>query len=209
MLELNRILVVIEAGAGNQQPALDRAKQLAKFAEAELELFIADFSTYLEDGYYFDPVRAKELRQEHGEKNLAFLEQLAEPLRKNGLEVSCATAWGNPPFEEVVRRVDELKPDLVIKGTRRHEKLARLFLSNEDWELIRYCPCPLLLVKDKAWSHPPSFLVAVDPEHSHDKPAALDHRLISAAGSLAARCLVGWLKFTILPIYHRFPDCTP
>jgi len=188
MLELNRILVVVEPDAGKQQPALNRAKQLAKFADAELELFNADFSTYLEDGYYFDPVRAKELRQEHGEKNLQSLEQLAAPLRSNGLEVSCATAWGNPPFEEVVRRVEELKPDLVIKSTRHHNKLARVFLSNEDWELIRYCSCPLLLAKeDQAWSTSPNILVAVDPEHSHDKPASLDHKLINSANVLASR----------------------
>jgi len=184
MFELNQILVVIEAGA-EKQPALERARQLAKYADAELELFIADYSTYLEDGYYFDPVRARELRREHGEKNLAALEELAAPLRENGLEVSCATAWGNPPYEEVIRRVEELKPDLVIKSTRHHERLARLMLANEDWELIRYCPAPLLLAKDQDWNLQPKFVAAVDPEHSHDKPASLDHKLIRVAGALA------------------------
>ena len=184
MFELNQILVVIEAGA-ESQPALERAMQLAKYAAADLELFIADYSTYLEDGYYFDPVRARELRREHGEKNLKSLEELAGPLRDNGLEVSCATAWGNPPYEEIIRRVDELKPDLVIKSTRHHERLARLLITNEDWELIRYCPAPLLLVKDQEWSAEPKFVAAVDPEHSHDKPAALDHKLIRVAGKLA------------------------
>ncbi|MBT8145810.1 MAG: universal stress protein [Gammaproteobacteria bacterium] len=185
MFELNQILVIVEAGA-EKQPALERAKQLAKYAEADLELFIADYSTYLEDGYYFDPVRARELRREHGEKNLAALEELAEPLRENGLEVSCATAWGNPTYEEIVRRVDELKPDLVIKSTRHHERLARLMLANEDWELIRYCAVPLLLAKDQDWGSQPKFVAAVDPEHSHDKPASLDHKLIRVAGKLAA-----------------------
>ncbi len=184
MLELNKILVIIEPGA-DKQPALDRARQLARFADAELELFISDYSTYLEDGYYFDPVRARELRREHGEKNLEALEKLADPLRENGLEVSCATAWGNPPYEEIVRRVDELKPDLVVKSTRQHERLARLLLANDDWELIRYCPAPLLLVKDREWSGQPGFVAAVDPEHSHDKPAALDHKLVRAAATLA------------------------
>ncbi len=95
MLELNKILVIIEPGA-DKQPALDRARQLARFADAELELFISIYSTYLEDGYYFDPVRARELRREHGEKNLEVLEKLADPLQKNGLEVSCATACKSP-----------------------------------------------------------------------------------------------------------------
>ncbi|MFM1896506.1 MAG: hypothetical protein RLZZ385_1580 [Pseudomonadota bacterium] len=184
MFELTRLLVVLDP-ALDDQPALQRAAQLAHFADAELELFIADYNTYLEDGYYFDPIRAQELRREHGERHMQRLEALAQPLRDNGLDVSCSTAWGNPPYEEVVKRVKELHPDLVISATRHHEKLARLLLSNDDWELIRYCPAPLLLVKDKPWAAQPVFIAAVDPEHSHDKPAALDHKLAATAAALA------------------------
>ena len=185
MFELTRILAVIDPES-KEQPALARARQLAHFADAELELFIADYRTYLEDGYYFDPIRAQALRREHGEKHMQFLEGLAGPLRDNGLDVSCSTAWGNPPWEEVVRRTRELHPDLVISATRHHEKLARLLLSNDDWELIRYCPAPLLLVKDRDWASSPVFIAAVDPDHSHDKPAHLDHKLASTASALAA-----------------------
>lgn len=185
MFELTRILVVIDL-AGDDHPALQRAAQLAHFADAELELFNADYSTYLEDGYYFDPLRAQELRREHGEHCLRELEALAAPLRENGLDVSCSTAWGNPPFEEVVRRTRELHPDLVIAATRHHEKIARLLLANDDWELIRYCPAPLLLVKDRPWGDHPRMVVAVDPDHAHDKPAALDHKLIATANALAS-----------------------
>ncbi len=184
MFELGRILVVIEPGQ-DRQPALEKARILGKFADAEIELFIADFSTYLEDGYYFDPLRAQELRLEHGQKHLSYLEALAEPLRRNGLNVSCATAWGNPPYEEVIKRVKELKPDLLIKATRSREKLSRWLLNNDDWELIRYCPVPLMLVKEQNWTSPPLFLAAVDPGHSHDKPAALDNKIVQVAGALA------------------------
>lgn len=183
MFELSRILVVIEPDA-TEQPALASATHLAKFADAEVELFVSDFSTYLEDGYYFDPPRAQELRREHGERHLATLETLAAPLRANGLEVSCSTAWGNPPYEEVIKRVQEFKPDLVIKSTRRHGKLSRALLANDDWELIRYCPVPLLLAKGQAWKSPTVLVAAVDPDHSHDKPAALDHKILA----IAAEC---------------------
>ena len=185
MFKLTRILVVIEPNT-EKQPALNKAVQLAKFADAKLELFLADYSSYLEDGYYFDPVQAQELRREHGERHLADLEVLACPLREQGLEVCTATGWGNPPFEEIIRRVNETNPSLVLKSTRHHEKIARLLLSNEDWELLRYCMVPLMLVKDQLWSSRPVFIASVDPDHSHDKPASLDHKLIDSACDLAA-----------------------
>ena len=187
MFELGRILVVIDPEA-QQQPALERALGLARLADVELELFVADFSTYLEDGYYFDPLRARELRQEHGEHQLQQLEALAKPLRESGVEVSCSVAWGNPPYEEIIRRVRELHPDLVIKATRHHARLTQLLLGNDDWELIRYCPVPLLLARGKDWAKAPVFLAAVDPEHSHDKPAALDDKIVATARALSAAC---------------------
>ena len=185
MLELDRILVIIEPGE-ESQPALEKAVQLAKYADSELELMISDYNAYLEDGYYFDPVQAQKMLYEHGETHIAEMEALAEPLRKQGLTITVTTAWGNPPYEEVVRRVNETKPSIVIKSTRHHNKLARLVLSNEDWELIRYCSAPLLLVKTHLWETSPVFIASVDPDHANDKPAALDNKLIASAQSLAS-----------------------
>lgn len=185
MLELSRILVIIEPGA-DSQPALEKAAQLAKYADSDLELMISDFNAYLEDGYYFDPVQAKKMRYEHGDQHIKELEAMAAPLREQGLEVTVTAAWGNPPYEEIVTRAKESKPSLVIKSTRHHNKLARMVLSNEDWELVRYCPAPLLLVKGQPWSANPIFLAAVDPDHINDKPAALDNKIIASAISMAS-----------------------
>ncbi|NKB34016.1 MAG: hypothetical protein GKR91_13050 [Pseudomonadales bacterium] len=185
MLELSRILVIIDPDT-DEQPALEKAKQLATYAESELELMIADYNAFLEDGYYFDPIQAQKLRYEHGDQRIKELEELAAPLRAEGLEVSVSTAWGNPPYGEIVTRIKDTKPSLVIKSTRHHHKLSRLVLSNEDWELVRYCPAPLLLVKSKLWEANPVFLASVDPDHLHDKPASLDNKIVSSAKSLAA-----------------------
>ena len=184
MMELNRILVIVEPQS-DHQPALDRALQLARYADTELELLLSDYSAYLEDGYYFDPLQARKLRRKHGEEHLAELNRLAEPIKAKGLEVTVTTAWGNPPYEEILRRIRETQPSLVIKSTRHHHRVSRLLLSNQDWELVRYCPVPLLLVKDRPWGEQPIIVAAVDPDHSHDKPASLDNKLLSCAAELA------------------------
>jgi universal stress protein E len=184
-MNMEKILVVIEADA-EQQPALHRAAHLARKFGAELELLLADFSAYLEDGYYFDPVQAKELRYAHGQQRLEELESLAGPLRESGLEVAVTTAWGNPPQDEIIRRVKEVSPSLVVASTRHHHQLARLLLSNADWELVRYCPVPLLLVKQESWPDGPAIIAAVDPDHIHDKPAELDRKLIAAGQAIAS-----------------------
>lgn len=184
-MQMKSILVVVEPDS-ETQPALDKAAQLARHTGAALELMIADYNPFLEDGYYFDPLQAQKMRYEHGEQRMQELEALADPLRSQGLSVSAATAWGNPPHDEIIRRVKETAPDLVMASTRHHNKVARLFLANEDWELVRYCPVPLLLVKARAWPEKPVFVAAVDPDHAHDKPAALDNKIIAVVKALAA-----------------------
>ena len=74
---------------------------------------------------------------------------------------------------------------MLIHSARRHSRISRLFLTNEDWQLVRTCPCPLLLIKDKPWTHEPGLIAAVDPMHDHDKPAGLDHKIIRAAEDFA------------------------
>src|ERR1700758_187614 len=74
---------------------------------------------------------------------------------------------------------------LVIAPARGHRFGARIVLRNTDWELIRHCPVPLLLVKSPRPYRRPLVLAAVDPFHRHERPANLDARLLQAGGALA------------------------
>lgn len=167
--------------------ALDRLKQLAKLSDFKVRLISCDYSRYLVEGYYFDGVQIPELRRVYLKERKEALEALAKPLRENGLEVETEAIWGHPPFEAIVCDVLDSKPDLVIHSARRHTKLSRLFLSNEDWQLVRTCPAPLLLVKEKLWRSEPIIIAAVDPKHSHGKPLGLDHKIIRVASDLGEK----------------------
>jgi universal stress protein E len=183
-MELSKLLVIIEPDS-ETQPALEKAKSLARLADCEIELLLTEFTTYLEDGFFFDPEQAKQMRYDLADRRMADLEALAQPLREQGLEVSCSVAWGNPPYMETLSRIKQLNPSMVLKTTRHHSKVSRMFLTHEDWELVRYSPVPLLLVKERHWEDAPRILVAVDPYHINDKPAALENKMITAARAFA------------------------
>ena len=195
MLDLKSILVVIEPDQ-NEQPALEKAVILAKFIDCDLELAIADYNPFLEDGYFYEPKLAQQMRREHGESRLEELEALAQPLRQQGLTVTAWTSWSNPPHREIVSRAREIGVSMVIKATKKHSRLARYFMSNEDWELVRYCPAPLLLVKDQPWSEKPKLVAAVDPEQLRDKPADLDQKILATSIELAG------LTSGTIDLYH-------
>lgn len=120
------------------------------------------------------------------------LQRLAHNAALRGLRVSTHVDWDYPAHEAVVRRARAIGADLVVAEAHHHPLAARPFLQNTDWELIRHCPQPLLLLKSGRRYVAASVLVAVDPFHAADKPASLDRALL-AAGQRIARGLGGTL----------------
>jgi universal stress protein E len=183
----NTILVVVDAAAGAHQPALERAAWLAEQAEARVELFACEFDPDVDSGRAGAAAREQALQQRRRD-----LEDLAGPLRQQGLAVSVDVVWDHPFDAAIVKKAAAHDYWLVAKDTHHHNLAQRTLLTNVDWHLIRKCPVPLLLVKDRKLAVEPTVLAAVDPLSEHDKPAALDDRIYTFAAELA-RVLRGHL----------------
>jgi universal stress protein E len=115
------------------------------------------------------------------------LETFASALRGRGLEVTVDVAWDYPLDEAIVKHVVARQPWLVAKDTHHHTLIRRTVLSNTDWNLIRDCPAPLWLVKQREIAAAPTVLAAVDPVHEHDKPARLDDAIYEFGVDLCAK----------------------
>ena len=193
------ILVVIDLTAGAHQPALARAAWLAKQAGARLELFACDYDPDLDSGHVTSVWKAKPGPREHLLlRRRSQLEELAAPLRKQGFEVTVDVVWNHPFDQAIVKKAAGHDYWLVAKDTHHHNLIQRTLLTNVDWHLVRECPAPLLLVKDREIAAEPNVLAAVDPVNAHDKPAALDDRIFTFAADLA-RALRGQLH-----VMHSF-----
>ncbi len=132
------------------------------------------------------------------------LDRLVRSAALRGLRVSAHVDWDYPAHEAIVRRAVTIKADLVVGEAHHHALAARPFLQNTDWELIRHCPVPLLMLKSTRRYEKPSVLVAVDPFHAADKPASLDKSLLAAGARLASglggslHAVHAWLPLTAM-----------
>lgn len=184
-MQLKQLLVVIDPTSKDSQPSLERATWLASQTKAAVELLVCDHNPALEDGFFTDKDAQKRARAALLAERLDWLEELASPLREQGLEVTTKVRWGKPLYAEILKHVEELKPDLLLRNATTHGMLHRLLFNNTSWQLIRFCPVPLWLVRDSDWN-PTSIATALDPMHSADKPASLEHSLIKATRLLGA-----------------------
>lgn len=186
MQAISKILVVIDP-TEQAQPALARAARVAEAYGAELHLLVCYYNEYLSGDRLFDSPSLEKARAEVIAAQEKYLEELAQPLRDSGIAVSTAAAWDHPLYAGVARHACDCKANLVFKDTHHHSAIARAFLSNTDWNLIRTCPVPLWLVKPRDLSGTPRFVAAIDPMNQHDKPAALDDEIIQLGKALAAK----------------------
>jgi universal stress protein E len=186
--QLRRILVAVRDPKHTPRNELQKAGTLARAAGASVELFHAIDEPDPMAG--FPETKTREMVQHQRDaiatRIVRSLQRFAQGDLLKGVSVVCTAAWDYPPHEAVVRRALASQADLVIAGPHHGEGLgARLLLRNTDWELIRQCPVPLLLVKSRRPYEKPVVIAAVDPFHRRARPADLDAELLRVGGQLA------------------------
>ncbi|MEZ5475861.1 MAG: universal stress protein, partial [Steroidobacteraceae bacterium] len=182
-----RILVAIKSPSKPPRRALAKAATIARQAGATIELFhaIADpivSETLRRDGKRISRRQAIDLIRADRQESIDKL--IKSPLLR-GVKCSAFAEWDFPVQEAIVRRALAKRADLVVLESEHHIPGAHLVVSHSDWELIRTCPMPVLLVRTARKYQKPKVLAAIDPQHAHDKPASLDKTLLATAASYA------------------------
>jgi universal stress protein E len=172
------IVVVVTRPFAREQVAAAKAAAIARRCGARVVLFNS----------FMIPQPVNDVPMDSREQIIeSAIRQRRERLAKIAVDVGlpgateCVVRWDFPIYASIVRYVQESEPDLLIADSHREGRLARMVLANTDWELIRQCPCPLWFVRSPELARAPRLLVAVDPRHTHAKPARLDDRLLQAA----------------------------
>lgn len=192
MRPIRRILVAVKEPTARSLPAVNKATQLARALNAELELFHA-----LDSSVYVDMlgITDGELEARQSDERAHFQQRLgriAARAQLHGVQATVAAEWDYPAYEAIVRRASATGADLIVAERHAGRHIAAGLLGLADWELLRSSPVPVLLVKQPRPYHHPGILVAVDPGHAFAKPAALDRDII-ALGELLAVALRGKL----------------
>lgn len=182
-----RDILLIADPERESSAALRRARRIARHCGARLHLEVFDYRSVIATAGAVDRAAGERARRELDEGRAAWLAARAHELAEEGLDVRTGLTWGGPVHEHVVARVMRRPPDLVVKDvaldTPLHEQLQPTAL---DWQLLRLCPVPLLLVSGAAEALPRRVIAALDPMAPGGP--ALDEQILAAAAALAGAC---------------------
>ncbi len=167
----------------DDQPAIDRAAQLAVASGASVTLYLCDYLEPLTGGVFFHDDTMKAARDHYMQELRDWLKGRAGPLREQGIDTETRVEWHSPRYEAILSRADEMQADVIVRAARKRSRLDRVLLGATDWELVRRARQPLWLVKKALdlGDREPGIVVAVDPAHPSDRKAGLDRKLISTA----------------------------
>lgn len=161
-----------------EQPALERAFDIAPEISAQLHIFACIFAepTKSDD----EPVDVEKAIALHR----GLIDAAIAGADLGDVEVSTELEWGKDWYQAVVDASVRHEADLVFKSSYKHSSGKRIFNRTSDWTLIRECQCPVLLVKEGTTVADKRVLSAVDITARSDSYERLNDNVISLSKKL-------------------------
>ena len=124
MFESNAITVVIDPEIDNKA-VVEKAIAMALVSRAKLEIIYSEYVHYLEDGYFYDPVVAKSLREEHSEVNAKKADALAQDYCSRNIEFSNDSTNLKLPHISIENRLFVLMPLSEINSAWKNPRSGK------------------------------------------------------------------------------------
>lgn len=187
MIKYRNILVYIDP-TKEQQFALQRAIEIAaKEKNTNITLFLCCYDLT------YEMTSLSSLEERHAMQalmirdNQYWLDALAEPYKSKGYKIDSQVHWHNRPFQAAIQLILKNGYDLLIKSTHNHSRLSAILFTPTDWNLLRKCPIPLLLVKANSWQKNSNILCAIDCKNIQDEEHCdLNESILEEAKDLAS-----------------------
>lgn len=173
------ILVAVRTPERSARSILRKAAALAKLYQAPLR--IVHILAIPQGALARAGATVRQAAQADLDRRTAQLEKLRQRAELRDLNVTTTVRCDYPVQDALVREAIACHARMLLVESHGPGRLARLFLSNVDWDLIRNCPCPLWLSKSQKFNSRAPILAAVDPLHAHAKPAMLDDSIVTHA----------------------------
>ena len=185
MGQYQRLLLIADQTL-QQSPALLRAVALAKVSGAVLD--IRAFVEPVPVVHLWEEKTDDAGYQRYMRRYRRWVADEVEQLGGQGLDVSVEVVFTTHPLLDILKMVEELKPDLLIKDVTLEPVLKRVFITPLDCHLLRDCPVPVHLVNQARYSLPHRVVAAVDPFDPSTQISGLNDTIIQTANALALQC---------------------
>lgn len=189
IMKFNNVLVILNP-ENEKQYALARAVRLVKEQHSENPVKITVFLPVYDLSYEMSALLSSEEREEMHkgvisqrlqQDVLPYINKYADPM----IEFQPKVVWNSNEAEALVQELEENTYDLVVKYTKEEASLTSILFTPIDWQLLRKCSTPILMVRDGDWKHQRRILVAVNVSGDEEYHDDFNQQLVSLSIDLA------------------------
>ncbi|WP_085656479.1 universal stress protein [Pseudomonas sp. B11(2017)] len=181
-----RRLLLIADRTLHPSPAMSRAVALAGASGAALDVRV--FAEPAPVVHLWEDKIDEAEYQRYLRHHRRWVADQLEQLSGLGLDVTVEVVFTTHPQLDILRCVQDLQPDLLIKDVTLEPLLKRVFVTPLDCHLLRECPVPVHLVNQIRYSLPHRVVAAVDPFDPAGMASGLNDTIIRSASALAIQC---------------------
>ncbi len=184
-------ILVVVSGKKRNHIALARAMQFAQFYDIKITLLSCVYDPGTELSPLLSSAHKEQIKKQKIEKRTLYLNELKDNLSNQSVPIEVMVKWDRKIQNAVLQTCQEINPDLVVKRISENASSVNPFIMPVDWQLLRHCTAPTLLVKSAEWNMNAPILAAVDAASENPKEqkfnqviveyAALFSRLTSAS----------------------------
>jgi universal stress protein E len=199
-MHIRRVLAALKPWQASLPLSAYHARFLSERLGAELRLLSCVFDTDVAVGMLKGDSQALSAQVGLIASERAVLADLARSLEDWGVEAAHEVRWGQPVEDVIVDEARRWHADLLVVGTHQGGVRPHTRLSRVDWQLMRSCPCAILLARDPQFEGYETILAAIDPLHRHSQPEGIDRRILEFGATLARAAESEFL------VAHVYPD---
>lgn len=175
---MGKILVI--ADVNKRCSATPRGLEIARRLGHSVE--VVAFAWASLKGLEMSPSDRAEVKQRLLNAREGEVEERIAQYRKEGQKVSLKVIWNKDVVPWVLRRIEGRDYAAVVKTGRRSESLGH---TPTDWQLLRECPVPVLIVSRDKWHRTKPVIAAVDLATRNRNKRKLNHAVVAAARRVA------------------------
>ncbi len=184
MENMKKAMVIVSSGS-DHQPALIRAVEFAQKFSLELLVVEVIYDMAYEVDSLFDDLFKEQYRDGLIKNSERKLSDIVAGFAKKNIAAKYKVVWNADTVKAINILVASEQTEIVIKSTSPHHKYKDLVFTPTDWNLLRHCPVPVLMVKEKDWLERGIILVAIDASSADPSHQTLNQNLLRHASYLA------------------------
>jgi universal stress protein E len=178
---MRELLVVADQDNG-QNPAFLHALEIAKNTSAKIEFVGFVHAPGVDSSEILTNAEKRKVHHKFIDDKQAEMDAFLESVDIKDIKINVDVVWERSFERWVTARCEQKSFDLILKTGNRSESALHV---PSDWQLMRHCPDPVMIVGDKEWHEGGKVLAALDLGSTNEASLRLNEEILRYSFTLA------------------------